>query len=128
MSRPGIEPGPPAWEASTLEKSHRVGSEHSRKGPSGQLICWLFETTTWAEAGAARGLYSLKNVYRTIQIDYSKFKTKLYKKIVKNYIHNAAEGFGLTIFYTTCLTALKKIRLPTTDLPMLDITVSAPFM
>jgi hypothetical protein len=22
MSRPGIEPGPPAWEASTLEKSH----------------------------------------------------------------------------------------------------------
>ncbi len=25
MSRPGIEPGPPAWEASTLEKS-RLGS------------------------------------------------------------------------------------------------------
>ncbi len=22
MSRPGIEPGPPAWEASTLDKSH----------------------------------------------------------------------------------------------------------
>ena len=22
MSRPGLEPGPPAWEASTLEKSH----------------------------------------------------------------------------------------------------------
>jgi hypothetical protein len=22
MSRPGFEPGPPAWEASTLEKSH----------------------------------------------------------------------------------------------------------
>jgi hypothetical protein len=22
MSRPGIEPGPPAWEASTLEKGH----------------------------------------------------------------------------------------------------------
>ncbi len=22
MSRPGIKPGPPAWEASTLEKSH----------------------------------------------------------------------------------------------------------
>ncbi len=22
MSRPGIEPGPPEWEASTLEKSH----------------------------------------------------------------------------------------------------------
>jgi hypothetical protein len=22
MSQPGIEPGPPAWEASTLEKSH----------------------------------------------------------------------------------------------------------
>jgi hypothetical protein len=22
MSRPGIEPGPPAWEASALEKSH----------------------------------------------------------------------------------------------------------
>ncbi len=22
MSRPGIEPGPPAWEASTLEKCH----------------------------------------------------------------------------------------------------------
>jgi hypothetical protein len=22
MSRPGIEPGPPAWEASTLENSH----------------------------------------------------------------------------------------------------------
>jgi hypothetical protein len=22
MSRPGIEPGPPAWEVSTLEKSH----------------------------------------------------------------------------------------------------------
>jgi hypothetical protein len=22
MSRPGIEPGPPAWEASTLEKNH----------------------------------------------------------------------------------------------------------
>ncbi len=22
MSRPEIEPGPPAWEASTLEKSH----------------------------------------------------------------------------------------------------------
>ena len=22
MSRPGLEPGPPVWEASTLEKSH----------------------------------------------------------------------------------------------------------
>jgi hypothetical protein len=22
MSRPGIEPGPPVWEASTIEKSH----------------------------------------------------------------------------------------------------------
>jgi hypothetical protein len=22
MSRPGIKPGPPAWEASTLEQSH----------------------------------------------------------------------------------------------------------
>jgi hypothetical protein len=46
MSRPGIEPGPPAWEASTLEKSHLDS-----------LFCWLFGTTTWAEAGAARGLY-----------------------------------------------------------------------
>jgi hypothetical protein len=28
----------------------RAGSEHSRKEPSRQLICWLFGTTTWAEA------------------------------------------------------------------------------
>jgi hypothetical protein len=48
MSWPGIEPGPLAWEASTLEKSHLDS-----------LFCWLFGTTTWAEAGAARGLYSL---------------------------------------------------------------------
>ncbi len=33
MSRPGIEPGPPAWEVSTLEKE-----------PSRQLICCLFGT------------------------------------------------------------------------------------
>ncbi len=46
MSRPGIEYGPPAWEASTLEKSH-IDSLFAG-----------FGTTTWAEAGAARGLYS----------------------------------------------------------------------
>ena len=28
MSRPGIEPGPPAWEVSTLEKS-RLDSLHA---------------------------------------------------------------------------------------------------
>jgi hypothetical protein len=33
-------------------RASRVGSNHSRKEPSRQLICWLFGTTTWAEAGA----------------------------------------------------------------------------
>jgi hypothetical protein len=52
MSRPGIEPDP----------GLPVGSEHSGKEPSRQLICWLFGTTSWAEAGAARGLYNVKKI------------------------------------------------------------------
>ncbi len=35
MSRPGLEPGPSTWEASTLEKSHLDS-----------LFCWLFRTST----------------------------------------------------------------------------------
>jgi hypothetical protein len=35
MSWPGLEPGPPAWEVSTLEKSHLDS-----------LFCWLFGTST----------------------------------------------------------------------------------
>jgi hypothetical protein len=49
MSRPGIEPGPPVWEASTLEKSHLDSLFASYSEPLLEL--------RWR---SARGLYNLK--------------------------------------------------------------------
>jgi hypothetical protein len=46
MSRPGIEPGPPAWEANTLEKSHLDSLFAGYSKPLFELM-WL----------SARGLY-----------------------------------------------------------------------
>ncbi len=52
-------------------RASRMGSEHSSKEPSRQLICWLFGTTTWAEAGAAT------TTARPLQIDKKgKFRAK----------------------------------------------------
>jgi hypothetical protein len=48
MSRPGLEPGPPAWEASTLEKSH-LDSLYAG-------YC-LFGTPTHDEAATSRPLH-----------------------------------------------------------------------
>ncbi len=45
MSQPGLEPGPPAWEASTLEKNHLDS-----------LIFWLFGTSTPGRKSSSTGL------------------------------------------------------------------------
>jgi hypothetical protein len=47
MSRPGIDPGPPAWEASTLEKSHLDS-----------LFAGYSEPLLGLRWRSARGLYS----------------------------------------------------------------------
>jgi hypothetical protein len=50
MSRPGIEPGPPAWEASTLEKSHLDS-----------LFAGYSEPLFGLRWRSARGLYNINN-------------------------------------------------------------------
>jgi hypothetical protein len=49
MSRPGFEPGPPAWEASTLEKSHldSLSAGYSEHLLSRHLLT-TFGASTWA--------------------------------------------------------------------------------
>ncbi len=46
MSRPGLEPGPPAWEASTLEKS-RLDSLYTAYSEPLLMMSLLHQTSTW---------------------------------------------------------------------------------
>ncbi len=48
MSRPGLEPGPPAWEASTLEKSHRDSLYTGYSEPLLMMrLAPFIKTSTW---------------------------------------------------------------------------------
>jgi hypothetical protein len=62
MSRPGLEPGPPAWEASTLEKSHLDS-----------LLCWLFRTSTPGRRTSSTSL----NIIEKLSLKTSKAKELL---------------------------------------------------
>ena len=49
MSRPGLEPGPPAWEASTLEKSHLDSLYAGYSEPLLMMrLAPFIQTSTWA--------------------------------------------------------------------------------
>ncbi len=47
MSRLGLEPGPPAWEASTLEKSHLDSLYAGYSEPLLMLRLASLQTSTW---------------------------------------------------------------------------------
>ncbi len=48
MSRPGLEPGPPVWEASTLEKSHLDSLYAGYSEPLLKMrLAPFIQTSTW---------------------------------------------------------------------------------
>jgi hypothetical protein len=47
MSRPGLEPGPPGWEASTLEKSHLDSLFAGYSKPLLMIRLMTLQTSTW---------------------------------------------------------------------------------
>ncbi len=70
MSRPGFEPGPPAWEASTLEKSHldSLSAGHSEPLLSRHLLTTFgpLQYIIYSICPSQLGAQILKTLYRTL--------------------------------------------------------------
>jgi hypothetical protein len=84
MSRPGLEPRPPAWEASTLEKSHLDSLFH-----------WLFRTSTPGRRTSSTSLNIIEKVSLKTSKAMELSKIYLLKKSKSDEIISFTSSTGL---------------------------------